>query len=343
MQAQGFCSLMPFEPFNRMGFLEVIAHLSFFLNAKKYLIRQMKERRPHCVVCVDYPGLNMPLMKEAHKLGIPVVWYIAPMVWAWKKKRASVLGRYASHIACIFPFEVKHFSPFTNKVSFVGNPLVEAMELERGKKRERDDKRIILAIVPGSRKQEVEKMLPLMVDAYKILKSRYPSLTGKISCCGSVPPYMYDNVIKNTDLELVSGALRDLLRESHLALVTSGTATLETALMGIPLVIGYRTSLVTYSIFKSLVKISYIGLPNIIAGEQIVPECIQGEADCSSMAEKLQDYIENRDIYEKTENRLLALRQLLGSQKPSLAVARIINDVISSAQIVVNPNIGNSH
>ena len=154
MQSAGLRTLMPFEPFNRMGFIEVALHISFFLHAKKQLINEMKKNRPDCLVCVDYPGFNMQLMKAASEMKIPVVWYIAPMVWAWKAKRAQILAENTAHIACIFPFEVCYFKPFTNNVSFVGNPLVEAMNTEQKyqRKNHRTCTKIAIAPVAGIRR-----------------------------------------------------------------------------------------------------------------------------------------------------------------------------------------------
>jgi lipid-A-disaccharide synthase len=131
MQENGFEALLPFEPFNRMGIAEVLLHLPFFLNAKSFLIKQLRNIRPAALVCVDYPGFNIPLMKAARGLGIPVVWYIVPQVWAWKKKRAKVLGDYASFIAVVFPFEKEYFIPYPAPVEFVGHPLVELLDREK--------------------------------------------------------------------------------------------------------------------------------------------------------------------------------------------------------------------
>ncbi len=329
MQAQGFSAMLPFEPFNRMGFLEVVAHLPFFLSAKKKVIDEIKSKRPDCLVLVDYPGFNMPVMKAAHKLGVPIVWYIAPMVWAWKKKRAAVLGKMASHIACIFPFEVDYFTSYTSGVSFVGNPLSESVLFQRERERVwNHDRELTLALVPGSRRQEIEKVFPEMVSAFRELKKRFPLLKCRVSRCGSIPEELYRGAMEGTDAELYTGPLRELFCETDLALVTSGTATLEASLMGVPMVIAYKTSLVTYSIYKKLVKIPFIGLPNIIAGEQIVPECIQDGASGEKMAEKLQAFIQDADLYNRTIAKLKGLREVLGSRKPSVEVSKIIRDII---------------
>ncbi|MBN1306534.1 MAG: lipid-A-disaccharide synthase [Chitinispirillaceae bacterium] len=323
MKGAGFTSLLPFEPFNRMGFIEVIAHLPFFLKAQTKLVHCLGNEKPDCLVCVDYSGFNIPIMKTARKMGIPVVWYIAPMVWAWKKHRATILARYASHICCIFPFEVPFFLPYTDRVSFVGNPLAEDRPCMRFFKYRVPDNPL-LAIIPGSRPQEVTRILQPMVGAYKLLKTTYPALRATVSRYASLPEDLFIKTCKGTDIEIHNGSLSDLLLKTDIALVTSGTATLETALMGIPHVIVYKTSPITYTIFKHFATISSIGLPNIIAGETVAPECIQRYVTEKELAERVIRFLSDESLYRKTAERLLQISDLLGAEKPSHAVADII-------------------
>lgn len=331
MEREGFRPVMPFAPFNRMGFAEVAAHLGFFLAARRSLIDIMKLRRPDALVCVDYPGLNIPLMKAAHRLGIPVVWYIAPMVWAWKRDRAAVLGALAAHIAVIFPFEVPCFSPYRAPVSFVGNPTVEAMVRENAfapkPKNHSGGGGFRIAIVPGSRRQEIEHLLPRMLKAFAILKERFPGLRAMVSACPSIPASLYRKIIGGAPVEMFAGPLRELLGRTDLALVTSGTATLETALLGVPHVIAYHTSPVTYALMRQLVKAEFIGLPNIVAGKAVVPECIQGQADGGHLAAAVSRFIESPQEYGRTAGELAALRAMLGEKKPSVEVSAIITSL----------------
>jgi len=331
MEKCGFTTVMPFAPFNRMGFAEVALHIGFFLKARQTLIGLMKKRRPDVLVCVDYPGFNIPMMKAAKKLGIPVVWYIAPMVWAWKQRRAEVLGAYASHIAVIFPFEVPYFSPYRSPVTFVGNPTAEAMQREGAFAKERKthpgSNGFRIAIVPGSRRQEIEHLLPRMLAAFSILKQRLPGLRATVSSYGDLPASLYRRVIGGTPVEVFEGPLRELLGRTDFALVTSGTATLEAALLGVPLIIAYHTSFITYAIAQRLIKIPFIGLPNIIAGEPIVPECIQQQAEADNLALTIERFIESPELYNNTVSRLIALRQKLGEKKPSVEVSAIIKSI----------------
>jgi lipid-A-disaccharide synthase len=321
MAAAGLAQTMPFEPFNRMGYAEVIRGLPFFLGAKKKLIRMMKDRPPDALVCVDYSGFNMPMMKAARRLGIPVVWYIAPMVWAWKRKRAETLGKHASHIAVIFPFEEQYFAPYPAPVTFVGNPVAESLpppDISSRKSPQANDFRI--ALVPGSRSQEIKNMLGTMVGAAKMLKDKYPGIKITVSRFRGLPESLFAGV----PFDLFAGPLPELLEKSDLALITSGTATLETALRGVPMAITYRTSPVSYSIYRIFVKIRLYGLPNIIAGSRIVPECIQNDATPQNLFAEAERFLSSPPYYEETARKLSALRAALGEKKPSEEVADII-------------------
>lgn len=329
MQAAGMRSLLPFKKFNKMGFFEVAMHIIFFLNAKKYLINELKRNRPACLVCVDYPGFNMELMKAAASMNIPVVWYIAPMVWAWKEKRAQILAEKAAHIACIFPFEVNYFKPFTSNVSFVGNPVVEAMNAENLPARNHLGKPRRLALVPGSRRQEIKHLLPQMIEAYSLLKKKYPELTVEISKCSYLSDDEFLSYANGSDLTLFSGPLRELYARSDFAIVTSGTATLEAALMGVPHVIAYKTSPINYQLFKHFLKIPFIGLPNIISQEMVVPECIQNDATGTSIAEAFEAFLKDDSYYKITASKLLRLKNHLGAFKPSEELVKIVRNCIT--------------
>jgi lipid-A-disaccharide synthase len=318
MEEQGFVSLMPFAPFNRMGFIEVVRHLPFFLKAKKSLISWMRVNKPACLVCVDYSGFN-PMMKAAHKLGIPVVWFIAPMVWAYKKKRAQVLAQYAAHICCIFPFEVPYFTSFTKSVSFVGNPLVDGAETVTPVVPHVCESlpKMRIAFVPGSRQQEVATMIPVMAGAFKELKKRWPDLTGVISRYHTLDTSLFVQAAEDAGLTIFDGALSDLLAMSDFAVVTSGTATLETALAGKPHVVVYKTSFISYEILKRLLKVKYIGLSNIIAEETVAPELIQQYVTIKDLSDAVSRFIATPELYNKTARRLVELKAVLGSQSAS--------------------------
>jgi len=324
MQSAGLDSVLPFSEFNRMGYAEVLLHLPFFLNAKKKLVKMMDgARRPDVLVCVDYSGFNMPMMKEARSMGIPVVWYIAPMVWAWKRKRAATLGALASHIAVIFPFEAQYFSPYAAPVAFVGNPLTESLPPTGAARKFPGLDGFRLAIVPGSRPQEIRNMLDIMIDAAYMLKTTFPTIKISVSRFGGFDENLFSRA-KDAGFELFSGPLSTLLQRSDLALVTSGTATLEAALMGVPMVAAYRTSRVSYAIYKKLVTIESISLPNIIAGKPIIPECVQEHATPKKLYCEAERLMSIPQRWEETAANLSSLRTQLSEKKPSKELANII-------------------
>jgi len=324
MAAAGLEQVMPFERFNCMGYVEVLRHLPFFLGAKRRLVRMMKERRPNVLVCVDYSGFNIPMLKKARKLGVPVVWYIAPMVWAWKRRRAAVLGSLCSHIAVIFPFEPPYFSKYAAPVTFVGNPLTESLpNVDAAGRRFPEHGEFRLAIVPGSRGQEIKNMLGVMLDAASLLKQKRPRVKITVSRFRGFGGDIFSEA-ERRGFELFSGPLPELLQKSDLALVTSGTATLETALMCVPMVIAYRTSKLSYAIYRRFVKISHIGLPNIIANRTVVPECIQDEVTPGNLCEKLDKFLAEPEYWEEAVGSLSALRAQSGERKPSAEAASIV-------------------
>ncbi|MDD5674887.1 MAG: lipid-A-disaccharide synthase [Chitinivibrionales bacterium] len=323
MQSAGCMPLMPFEPFNRMGFLEVLLHLGFFLRARKNIANFIRKYRPSVVVCVDYPGFNFLIMKVAARLKIPVVWYIAPQVWAWKPKRAKTLAKFASFIGVIFPFETDYFSVYKQaRVEFVGHPLVEALNSGRRTPEPAAQTKFVpgrlrLAIVPGSRVQEIELILAPMMAAYSILKKEFPALSAVVSQYGALSRRLFERYYHYQDVSIEHGPLPELLNGCDCAFVKSGTATLETALRRIPLVVVYKTSNFSYFLLKRLVHLSYIGLPNIVAGEKIVPECIQQQVSGPLLAQAMRPFLLKGEVYHHTVKALERLESQLGNKKPS--------------------------
>jgi lipid-A-disaccharide synthase len=328
MQKQGFEAIMPFAPFNRMGLSEVLSNILFFTRAEKVIIREMSNRRPAVVVLVDYAGFNIRIMKAALRSGIPVVWYIAPKVWAWKKKRAPVIASAASEIACILPFEPAHFQGFSAKPVYVGNPCVEELIRKYGPNLRpfgRTGGKAVnrVALVPGSRPQEIRRILEPMAAAGDMLRKKY-GVELKISVYQGLDKSLFQDVLDKYGIEPFSGPLDELLAWADCAMVTSGTATLQTALMEVPHVLVYKTSLFNYVAFKAVVRLKFVGLPNIIAKKEIIKECLQKKADPIPLAAEMSRFIEDPEYYAKTKRELSHLKNELGVLKPSEQVAGII-------------------
>ncbi len=282
------------EKMNVMGFTEVIRALPTVLSNLKRAKELVKEYRPDVLVLVDYPSFNLKLAAYAHSLGIRVDWLIAPKVWAWKEWRIPKLKRYLSNLYSILPFEPAYFKRHGMDVRYVGNPTVKEVEesmahippkkhfLER---QGISDIRPIIAILPGSRKAEIRNNLPLMIEAAK----RFPDYQYIIAAAPSVPEKFYRSVAQDAGLNLAFGATHTLLKYSTAALVTSGTATLETAVIGTPQVVCYRAngSRLTYSIMKTLFKVIYLSLPALIVGNTIVTELLLHNCTADRIARAL--------------------------------------------------------
>lgn len=331
MCREGFENRFEFSRFNRMGYVEVLKELPFFLREKKRFINMLKEEKPDLLICVDYSGFNTPLMKAAHSLGIPVLWFIAPMIWAWKKyKHGPRLGEYASHIAVIFPFEIEYWKEFTSNVSYVGNPLLEEKQLRNEVVRNSlsGRKELTIALAPGSRRMELSRILPVMIEAAELLrKTRGEKLTFRVSCTEYLPDELYDSAAK-AGFELFRGPLTELFQTSDIAMVTSGTTTLHASLTGIPMMILYKSSPVLYCMVKLLTRhsrFSHIGLPNIMSEpDEVAREFIQGELRADFLADEVSRLIDDHEYEKERSRHLEKLQNSFGAKVPSRELIPII-------------------
>jgi len=335
MQAAGFQTLMPFAPFNRMGLGEVLSGIAFFAHARKTLAEEMARRRPDMLVAVDYAGFNIGMMKTANRLGIPVLWYIAPKVWAWKKNRAQIIGKCAQYIACILPFEPRYFEGYGARPLYVGNPCVEELlqsgSIGAGRRkgaRRHNDRPWRIALVPGSRPQEIRRIFPSMAEAGAILRSTYKAHV-RVSTYAGLDKRLFSPCLQKYGLEGFAGPLIELLAWADAAIVTSGTATLQAALMGVPHVLVYNMSLINYIAFKCIIRFPYIGLPNIIARKEIIKECVQRNSKPGQLVAHVARFLKEPEYYETTKNELAALQAVLGEKRPSEEVSRIILEHLS--------------
>lgn len=318
-----------------MGFVEVLKKLPDLFKLRDDFEKVMDERKPDCLITVDYPGFNMKLAKLAHDKGIPVVSYIAPSAWAWHKSRAKKVAKIVDKVACIFPFEYDVYKEAGAHVEFVGHPLVdivkpsmtteEAMAFagkEEGKK--------LILLMPGSRLMEIEKMLPTLLEAAKIIKKQLPEVSFVMPRAGTIPISLLEEKIQASglDVKITEGNNYDLFSVADLALATSGTVTLEAALCGLGSVIVYKTNPVTYLIAKLLVNIPHIGLPNIVAAKSVVPELIQYDFTPAKVAQEALALLESERNAKMKED-LAYVKERLG--KPG-AVGRVAELVLKIAR-----------
>lgn len=275
-----------------MGFVEVLARLPFFLSLQRSARAEITERRPDLVLPIDYPGFNLRLARDAHRQGVPVLYYIAPQVWAWRKRRARALARYADHLAVALPFEEQLFRDAGVPTTFVGNPLLDqerrpVSRQEFSKEVGVDPDREILALFPGSRRQELDRHLELFTSAAELVRNHRPGLQPILATAPGVSSEGYNT----SELPRTEDSW-SLLRHARAALVKSGTGTLQAALARSPMVIAYRTHPVTYWLARRLVRVDHVGLVNLVADRRIVPEFLQGAATPAALADALVPMLE---------------------------------------------------
>lgn len=310
-----------------MGFLEVALNLRTILGNIKICKEDIKNYRPDVLILVDYPGFNLRIAEYAKSLGIKVVYYISPQLWAWKEGRVETVKKFVDEMLVILPFEKDFYKKHQVEAHFVGHPLLDAIsdlepvDIQKFKSENYLNDKEIIALLPGSRKQEVEKKLEVMLS----VRSYFPDYQFVIAGAPSLPKEFYEKYV-DENVHFVSNRTYDLLRCSKAALVTSGTATLETALLNVPEVVCYKSSRISFEIGKRLVKnIKYISLVNLIMDREVVKELIQNDLCTENLVRELNLIL--GDNRQKILNDYDELRQKLGGKGASENAAEIIINI----------------
>ena len=300
MEAAGGKLVKHYRELAYMGFWPVVTHLGTILGGATLCFNDITSWKPDVVILVDYPGFNLSIAKKVHKLGIPVYYYISPKVWAWKSWRIKNIRRYVDELFSILPVEVEYFRQHGYNVRYVGNPTVDEIEAYKSdssrKRALEDDGRRVIALLAGSRRQEITRNLPIMLEVIKNIDHIRPVL----ACAPGIEPEFYDSILGNAEIEKVYGNTFGVLEMSYAALVTSGTATLETALFDVPQVVCYKVpvSWAAKLIRKLLIKVRFVSLVNLVSFSEVVPELIGGEMNAdnvrSHLMPLLSDTIERR-------------------------------------------------
>lgn len=301
-----------------MGFLEVLKNLRKISRYIKECQQQILDEKVDAVVLVDFGGFNMKIAKFCKKNGIPVHYYISPKVWAWNTKRAYKIKAVVDYLYCILPFEPEFFRQFDYKTEYVGNPVVDAVK-EFQTNNERIEREKLIAVLPGSRKQEVESMLNLMVS----IKDSFPEYLFVVAGVDNLSQGLYESA-KKVGMEVIYDQTYSLLSKAEVALVTSGTATLETAMFDVPQLVCYKTSRFNYWIAKSLIKVEYLSLVNLIGGKQVVKELIQGNYSKEVVEQELTELLTNSHSKEEILNGYQGVREILTNKNASDTTARLI-------------------
>lgn len=326
MQKTGGTLVKHYRELAFMGFIEVIFNLKTILSNIKFCKNDIAEFQPDAVIFIDYPGFNMRIAKWAKERGIPTHYYISPQIWAWKENRIAAVKRDFDHLYVILPFEKefyedKHHFP----VTFVGHPLIDAIhnrtvtgQTDFIKENQLDDKPII-AILPGSRKQEITKMLSVMLSVVEDFQDYQFVIAG----APSQEHAFYQPFLKNKNVHFIANKTYDLLSHSTAALVTSGTATLETALFKVPEVVCYKGSWASYQIAKRIITLKYISLVNLIMDQEVVTELIQEQCNTKNIKVELQKIL-NPDYRKQLISQYEILEEKLGGIGASKKTAQHI-------------------
>ncbi|MBZ4672568.1 MAG: lpxB [Deferribacteraceae bacterium] len=289
-----------------IGLDEIVKKSSLIFNMFKTLKAKLVEVNPDLVVLIDYPGFNLRFAKIAKKLGFKVVYYIAPQVWAWHYSRINKIREYVDLVLCILPFEEELFKAERINAKYVGNPIIDNIKIKYSSKDEFIksfglDNKLTIGILPGSRRKEIDNLMPEIIKAYKNLKDRYNFVLAKAS---NVDKSLIEQYTESTSIKVLEDANYDVMKYSDLLWICSGTATLEAAILQTPMILLYKVGKITEFLGRILIKAKFIGLPNIIANKQIIPELIQGEMNCDNILHHTNQMLGNMTTVKDDLKRL---------------------------------------
>jgi len=330
MQAAGMELIYHIRQMSFMGFLEVIEHLPFIRRVLRHLEKLLYSRRPDVVILIDYPGFNLKFARIVKRLGIRIIYYISPQVWAWGESRVRKMKGLIDKMLVVFPFEAEIYQKAGIDVEFVGHPLLEVLRWQMADARLQfcqrygfDEKKKILGLFPGSRAMEITHLLPTMVEAGLELKKR-SDVEIAVSVAPNLDVHLYEKHIPGSMIQLIQNDTYNLMRYADLAIVKSGTTTLETACFGTPMIVVYKTSLLTYLIGRTLVDVKNIGMVNIVAGKQIVPELVQTHFTVKNLVREATRLLGDGKLRDEIKSELLKAREKLGTVGASERVAEIV-------------------
>jgi len=318
-----------------VGITEALLKLRPILKAFQGLKESLDHEKPDLLILIDFPDFNLRLAKIAHRRGIPILYYISPQVWAWRPKRIKLIARLVKKMVVLFPFEVPLYEAAGVDVEWVGHPLLDIVKptLPREVAFQQfglDPKRRTIGLLPGSRKHEVEKLLPPLLASAQLLQKEIPRLQFIIPLAPGISRATLSPWTRNISipLKVVEGWTYDVMNLSELLITASGTATLEGAILGKPMVIVYKVSLPSYWIGKRLVRVDHIGLVNLVAGREIVPELIQKDVNPQRIAEEALRILKNPLLRQRITESMAAVRQNLGDPGAAQRAARIVCSIL---------------
>lgn len=321
-----------------VGITEVVKHFKVIKQAFRAMQQHLRETKPDLLILIDYPGFNLRLARYAKSIGIPVLYYISPQVWAWKAKRINTIRDTVAMMAVILPFEVPIYEKAHVPVRYVGHPLLKTVKPSMSLKLAQEtfglrENALTIGLMPGSRRNELKRLLPTMLKAAKLIKQQFPRCQFILPIAENlsideVMHYLGDNPL---DIKLTTESRYDAINCCHSVITASGTATLEIALLGKPMVIIYRVSRLTFLIGRMLVKIRMIGLCNLLAGEMVVPELVQHLLSPESILREIKRYINEPEYYQETVTKLQKIKTDLANVPTEHDIASTALEMLNSA------------
>jgi len=335
MKEEGVKTIFNASELAVVGIVEVLTHFRIILAAFQKLKQLIREEPPDLLILIDYPDFNLRLARTARKKGVPILYYISPQVWAWRKDRVKQIARLVNRMAVVFPFEVPIYQKEKVPVEFVGHPLLDVVKVhlsseEARKKFGLEPAAVTIGLLPGSRKSEMQRILPPLLDAAKILKEKLSAVQFILPLASGLNEEEVQGMIEERGLtvRVAHGEIYEVINACSLAIVASGTATLETAIVGTPMVIVYRVSFLTYLIGRMMIGVKNIGMVNIVAGKEICPELIQGAVNPQRIAQEAMKLVQAPAVCQRMKEELRGIREKLGQPGASLRVAQIAYEMM---------------
>ncbi|MFW6019650.1 MAG: lipid-A-disaccharide synthase [Bacteroidales bacterium] len=333
MQDKGGDLVKHYKHHSFMGFAEVILHLPSIIKNLNQCKQDIVEYSPDVLILVDYPGFNLRIAEFAHKQGIKVAYYISPKIWAWKENRIHKIKKVVDRMFVILPFEKGFYNKHDMEVTFVGHPLLDELKMRRQTFDHNQfrteyglDERPLVALLPGSRKQEIKRMLPVMVE----VANKYPEYQYVIAGTKHIPQQLYQNIIRNSEINLLIDKTYPVLQIAKAGMITSGTASLETALFHVPQLVMYKTSRISYWIAKKLVNLNYISIANLIFDREIFKEFIQNECNVPNVSGELYRLLVDQNYRKNMLEDYTLLEQKLGGSGASEYTAKCILKMVDN-------------
>jgi len=343
MEAAGVRLFYGLKDLAVLGLVEVLKKYTHFRRIFKHLAQVLERERPSALILVDYPGFNVRFAKVAKKLGIPVIYYISPQIWAWARWRRYVIAHRVNKMLVVFPFEKDFYKGTGLNVEYVGHPLADKLGLtfENKKSTEKvlsvkeieEKKEPVVALLPGSRHHEVEKLFPLMVDSARLIREQIPGVRFVASAADKVfhKEMVAQPGVKELSITILDEKASEIIQQADLALVASGTATLECGVMLTPMIIVYKVSFITWAIAQLVVRLPYIGLVNVVRGKKIMPEFVQFKAKPKDIADEAISVLKNGEKYLKCKKELQQVRRSIGeagaNRRAAQAVVNYLNQI----------------